>query len=673
MLEGADRPTRPATSRFRCPFRPPVLVLLLAGVAAAAPNPQDLSHASIEELMNIEISSVSRKQQRLSETAAAVYVINREEIRRSGAYTIPELLRMVPGLHVARIDAARYAVSSRGFNGRLSNKMLVLIDGRSVYSNVYSGVFWEHFHIPVEDIERIEVIRGPGATVWGANAVNGVINIITAPASETAGTMVTMGAGLDEAAALGVRHGGKIGKTAHYRIYGRYSNFRDQPPGDDFETAGGWSTARLGFRLDWDANDHDRVSLQGDLFRGMGNQIVAPPLVARPQAFDTDNAGGFGMVRWTRKQSERSEFSLQSYFSREHRCEYIGAGYFDSADLDFQHRFRMTGRHELVWGGGYRMYQDRLSGGLNTFDPKSRRDGLASSFVQDEISLVPEALTLTVGAKVQHNTYTGVEVQPGSRLSWSLNRNSSLWFSVARAVRTPSRLDEDLSLNLSLPSGLLPVVVHYRGNRSIRSETLLAWEAGYRHQVANRVSVDIAAFTNGYDRMRGVRLGAPSLAALPEGRRLVVPGLLDNVGEARLWGGEVTTTWELASRWKVAANYSMLRGTVRLAADVSQLTPADRAQVASPIHQVQVRSMFDITRRVYFDANAYHVGSVVDADAPAYTQLDARIGWRINDMVEVSAGGANLQSPRHKEFIADDFSGWNRIRRTAYVRLTWRF
>ncbi|MEZ5356575.1 MAG: TonB-dependent receptor [Bryobacteraceae bacterium] len=659
----------------RTPFPFLFLLILITSpmLSGGPPSAGDLSHASLEELMNIEVSSVSRKQQRLSETAAAVYVVTREDIRRSGASSIPELLRMAPGVGVARIDSSRYAITARGFNGRIANKMLVLIDGRTIYNNLYSGVFWEHFHIPLDDIERIEVIRGPGATVWGANAVNGVINIITAGAAETQGTLVTLGAGMDETAGIAVRYGGQAGKRLQYRVYGRHSTYNTQMDAMGREASDGWYTHRMGFRMDWQSSDRDTFSFQGDLARGVACQTVLPPLAPVRTKELTGFTAGFGLMRWTRKQSERSEMNLQIYFNRESRSEFVGKGHFQSLDFDFQHRYRLAARHELVWGGGYRSYSDDITRGRTTFAPASRTDGLSSSFVQDEIALIPEALTLTLGAKFQNNSYTGLETQPGARLAWHLSSDSSLWASVARAVRTPSRLDDDANIRLQIPTPFGPTSLLYRGNRNIRSETLLAWEGGYRRQLGNRATVDTTLFTNGYDRLRGAVLGTPGTETGPGGPQLVIPLYLDNIGRGRTWGVEVASNWNLAERWKVSANYSHLAGNISAPRAFDQLRPGDKPSLTSPAHMIQARSLLDITRKVAFDANAYYISKIPETAVPAYTRIDARVAWQINAVAEIAAGVTNLQAARHLEFVADDLSESSHIRRAAYVRLTWRF
>ncbi|MCP5113239.1 MAG: TonB-dependent receptor, partial [bacterium] len=464
---------------------------------------------SIEELGSVERCSVARRRRKLSETAAAVYVLSSEDIRRSGATSIPDALRMVPGLHVAQIDANKWAISSRGFNGRFANKMLVLIDGRSVYTNLSSGVYWDQNDVLLEDVERIEVIRGPGATMWGANAVNGVINVITRSAAEAQGVLLAVGAGNADRASAVTRYGSQAGENVHYRTQLKWFNRRQGADQDGIQRPDAESMVRGGGRFDWAVSERDELSVHGDAYRGGARQMIFPnyPLSElAPAELDTvDMSGGYALGRWERHLSDRSDLAFQSSYSEERRMEEFGGGGFRTLDLDFQHRSAAGSRHDLVWGAGFRRIVDRLDKGRAPFDPDRRRDNLYGTFVQDDITLIPDALIVTLGSKFQHNAYSGFEIQPSARALWKPNHHQGVWGAISRAVRTPSRFLHDLSLDFRLPGGPLPMTGRLMGSDEVQSESVVAVEAGYRHRINQRVGIDVAVYHNDYDRLATVR------------------------------------------------------------------------------------------------------------------------------------------------------------------------
>ncbi|HSS44518.1 MAG TPA: TonB-dependent receptor, partial [Thermoanaerobaculia bacterium] len=399
--------------------------------------PTELKKLSLEELFEMEVTSVSKKPEKLSETAAAVHVVTDEDIRRSAAPSIPEALRDIPGIEVARVDSRQYAITARGFNGTTANKLLVLMDGRSLYTPLYSGVFWDAQDTLMEDIARIEVIRGPGATVWGANAVNGVINIISKSAEETQGLLVTGGGGNEERAFTGVRYGGKLGADAYFRVYGKYFDRNDsvRPNGQDANDQ--FQMGQGGFRVDWKPRADQLFTLQSDVYDGSAEQ---------PTAGDIDLKGGNLLGRWTRHFSANSDLQIQAYYDRtERNIPPIFGEKLDTLDLDVRHRFLPAGGHDVVWGFGYRHTNDKVNNSpALAFLPPNQTRQLATAFVQDEITLVESRLHLTLGSKIEHNDYTGFEYEPSGRLAWTPSKEQTIWAAISRAVRAPSRIDREL-------------------------------------------------------------------------------------------------------------------------------------------------------------------------------------------------------------------------------------
>lgn len=629
-----------------------------------------LAGASLEELMNMEISSMARKRQKISHTAAAVFVITQEDIARSGAVSLPEVLRLAPGLQVARIDGSKWAISSRGFNGRFANKMLVLIDGRSVYTPLYSGTYWDQNDILLEDIDRIEVIRGPGATTWGANAVNGVINIITKPASATAGALATFSGGPGDDRYTGMRFGGKAGKRVHYRLFGRMSHTAG------FESVEGdstFDTQRAGGRLEWAVNSRDTLTVHADGYRGDSAQTVSESLTylgpLRPRTERIGIDGGYAQVQW-RRAGERSEAALQGYLNSEQRNEGAGDLRFRTVDFDYQHRYGVSRRHDVVWGAGLRQTADevRLTAGYSA-RPESRTTGLASAFVQDDISLIGDKLIFSVGSKFLHQQYSGPDWQPGVRLLWAPDNRNSIWTSVTRAVRTPSRRDQDISFEFALPATLAPqgAFARYQGSRDFSSEAVASIEAGYRHQIGDRFSIDLALFRSNYTRLQSLQPGNPILQLRP-GPRVIIPLLAANGGRALTQGGEASAQWRIARRLRLSGAHSYLS----LTAPGTGSLLGGGAISRDPRHQIQARLSWDPSQRVSFDAFVFKATRLEGPAVPGWTRADVRLAWRFRPEWEISVGGRNLLDRRHIEFQPEDFVIASDARRSAYIRLTWR-
>jgi iron complex outermembrane receptor protein len=662
------------------------LLILLPGLSPASDTPNqpasDLTEVSLETLMNMEVSSPGRKEQKLRHTAGAVYVVTQEDIHRSGATSIPEVLRMVPGLQVAQIDSSKWAVTSRGFGGRFANKMLVLIDGRSVYNNIYSGVYWDQNDVPVEDIERIEVVRGPGATMWGANAVNGVIHIITKPARETQGLTVTAGAGNEERGFGSVRYGGKLRDGTFYRAYTKYFNRGPLQYVTGWRAHDQWDSARGGGRLDWKISRQDSVTLEGDGYSGGAQQAIYPGYpnnTLSPALSDSIGlSGGYGLGRWEHLFSERSDMALQFSFSQENRSEGFGELAARIGDFDFQHHWALNSRHDLMWGLGFRVYNDqveshRLSAVPSSFVrlvPPASTQPLASAFAQDQISLVPEQWTLTLGTKLERNVYTGFETQPSVRLLWTPTPEQGLWAAVSRAERTPARSDRDLLLEFQA-APIAGVAGTLRGSPQFQSETVAAYEAGYRNQPARWVTADLATFFCRYSRLRSMDIGSSVLEMDPQ-PRLLIPLQWGNNAAGHTYGVEIATNWSVTRQWRLSANYSWFRYVLDRAHLGPKRIPVD-IEGTSPAHQVQFRSQLDISRKLTCDTGIYFVSALSGMSVPAYVRTDARLGWRPTREAEISLGGQNLLNGRHLEFLPNDYVQGSEPGRTAYLKVTWTF
>jgi iron complex outermembrane receptor protein len=653
----------------------------------AAHADDDLSNLSIEDLMEIEVTSVSKRSQKLSQAAAAVTVLSGEEIRRSGMTSIPEALRMVPGLHVASIDASKWAITSRGFNGEFANKLLVLIDGRSVYNPLFSGVYWFEQDLMLEDVDRIEVIRGPGGTLWGANAVNGVINVITKRAEETQGLLIS-GAGGSEDRLLGsYRYGGAIGDTAHYRVYAKHF-MRDEfdvPGAGAGEANDDWSMVRGGLRFDWNPTDRDSLTLQGEYYDGVADQTLS---TGSPD--EQDLSGGNVLARWCHKRSENCDFQLQLYYDRatQRGGAFIG-GSRDAVDLEFQHRFSRLPRNDLIWGLRYRMTDTAIdNSSVLSFDPRRRTDHLYSAFVQNQVTVVEDLLWFTAGTKIEHNDFTGFEFQPSARLLYTPHKRHSVWAAVSRAVRVPAAADHDMAYFGEDGTGP-PDFVSLDRNDDVVSEDLLAFEVGYRAQPLDRLSLDVSAYFNRYDDLRSIErittygphpMFCPPGVPLPPGTPCTLtPMLFDNKLDADAYGVEVSATWNPTDFLKLIGSYTLMK--VDLSVDKDSLSIGRNAYEVpqEPRHQFQIRSRLDLPWNLELDAALYYVGRVSDMGIrPAgdnlhdFTRVDVRLGWRPIEQLELSVVGQNLQDRRHTEYADSLMSVRSSVPRSVYGKVTWR-
>ncbi len=658
-----------------------VLLLALSRAGWAQAPLQSLGGASLEELMNIQVTSVSRKEQTLARTAAAVFVINQEDIRRSGATSIPDLLRMAPGVDVAQIDSNQWAVSIRGFNGLYANKVLVLIDGRTLYVDSFSGVFWDQVDAPLEDIDRIEIIRGPGGTVWGANAVNGVINIITKSSSDTKGALVSAGGGSRGAAAALVQYGGDAGSVGAYRVYGRYFNIDNSAFPGGAGAADGWHSSQAGFRSDLSPTSRDTVSFQGNFIATAGGATSSVVNTA-PLAFAALNnpllsTSGDVLGRWVHTLTNGSETSLQIYDTDMGRQESRVKISNNTVDVEFQQHLTAGSRHDIVWGLDYRHSNDSLRPAASNalqVTPPVKRDNLTTAFLQDEIR-ISKSIFLTVGSKFEHNGYTGFEFEPSAQLVWTASDRHSLWASAARAIRQPDHVDEGVLFNQTiapLPGGGSALVA-INGNPDILAEHLRDYEAGYRGQVARRLSLDVTAFLSFYSRLQSTEPLTPFVAFGTGNPYLVLPLQFGNLGRATDLGVEFFANWSVTSSWKISPGYSFLNMKTGIDPG-SQDTSNALIPGNSPRHQPEIRSLLNLRKNVEFDTSLKFVSRLTSQNVPGYARLDTRLGWRPGEAIEFSVVGQNLATPRHIEFV--DNSGFfvaTEVERTVFGKITWRF
>jgi iron complex outermembrane receptor protein len=658
----------------RCMLPTAVVLIFCDALLGQSPSP-DLSQASLEDLMNLEVTSVSKKEQKLSKTGAAIFVITQEDIRRSGATNIPDLLRLAPGVDVARVDANRWAISIRGFNDQHANKVLVLIDGRSVYSPSFSGVFWDMVDVPLEDIERIEVIRGPGGTVWGANAVNGVINIITKNAQSTQGGLLAAGTGSEDRANGLVQYGGQIGQNGDYRVFGRYFDVGNSVFPNGQQAADGWMAGHAGFRSDWNLTPRDTLTVQGDFLKTDESQTITTlfdnALPLEKTFNDPLRATAANMLaRWNRTLENGSEMSLVVYddYSR-----HLDLGFLDAqntVDADFQDHLALGPRNDIVWGLGARMIDSDYGNGYDfTLVPQHRMDHLFSAFFEDELRIT-NALSFTIGSKVEHNSFTGLEFEPSAQLVWTPSVKQTVWLSASRAIREPSSVDAGIQNDVAaVPLGATVAILQALGNPNIKAEELRDFETGYRAQASKRLSLDVTGFVSLYRNLESIAELPPYVTTQQGVPYLILPSIFVNGAEARTYGAEFSGNWNVTSRWRVMPGYSYFH--LHVDGDSSTLNPPPGV---SPNHQFQVRSRLDLPRHLEWDNTLAYVSKLATGNIPAYVRLDSRIGWRLGEFVEFSVVGQNLLTPRHAEF-SDTFYPLNHtlVERSVFGKVTWRF
>lgn len=658
------------------------LFALTTKLNAQSPSPdtksaQDLNQLSMEQLGDIEVTTVSKAPEQVWRTPTAVFVITQEDIRRSGATSIPETLRLAPGVEVARIDADHWSVAIRGFAGQFSKNLLVLIDGRSVYTPLFSGVYWDVQNVMLEDVDRIEVIRGPGATIWGANAVNGVINIITKSAKDTHGVLSALGGGNEDQGTSDARYGGTVSKNFNYRLYAMGSTRGPEfhSDGDNFDH---WRMGQIGFRTDWKRRDNDSFTVQGDLYRGESGESILiasfSPLTEAPEEGKAYVSGGNLLARWDHRGAEGQDIQIQAYLDRTNRQDFELGETRDTFDFDFIQHVRVHSDQELTWGLGARVSPSNFiqsSDGVN-FRPSRQIDSLYSGFVQYQLPIVSDKFALTAGTKLEHNNFSGFEYQPSVRLLWTPTMHQSFWMAATRAVRTPSRVDQDVQfLILVRASPPPPVLFEIVGNPKLKAEQLIAYEAGYRSRVKPHGYVDLTAFYNVHNDLQGY--GPISLAESntppPIDLLLVLP--YANVIEGRTAGFEIAPSWEIKPWWRVRGSYSFLHMDLKDKPGFTDVGNLLRSYTgSSPSHVVSFQSLVDLPRHFELDQSYRYVSELSEYSVHPNSTADVRVGWRPGKGLDFSAIGQNLFRPTHPEFGSDP-GPLVGIKRSVYLRLTW--
>jgi iron complex outermembrane receptor protein len=631
-------------------------------VPSSAESPEAYKKMSLEELMNLDVTSVSKQPEPYGQAPAAIQVITGEDIERSGASSIPEALRLADNLDVAQKGSAGWAISARGFNTDLANKLLVLMDGRSVYTPLYSGVFWDVQDYLLEDIDRIEVISGPGGTLWGANAVNGVINITTKSAKDTQGFYVESGGGSWLEDFVGARYGGTLASNVYYRVYGKYFDRGSEVFSNGASASDSWRMGQGGFRIDSEASPQNPLTLQGDFYLGDEKSTTG----------DTRTGGGNVLGRWSHTFSDDSDMSLQLYYDRTHIAIPKPAVFLDAAgilrddldtyDLDFQDRFHLWQRNNIIWGLGYRFTHDVVGSAPSvTFVPTVLDQNLFSGFVQDEIKL-QEKLFLTLGTKLEHNDYTGFEVEPSARIQWNATSKQMFWGAISRAVRTPSRIDHDLRQPLGGP---LPDLLD--GGTNFTSETLIAYELGYRAELTKKISASISVFYNDYNDIRSSSVDLPS--------SLLV---FKNNLEGDTYGFEWSGDYQILNWWRLHGGYDLLKEDIHVKPGETDFSNGLN-ETADPQQQFSIRSSMDLPENVDLDAALRWVDTLHNNNGPnpgtvpSYFELDLRIGWHPTKNLEFSIVGQNLLHDQHAEYGFPGSATTEDIVRSVYGKVSWQF
>jgi iron complex outermembrane recepter protein len=642
-----------------------------------------LADMSIEQLVDVEVVSLTslfKKETKLEQAPAAAAVVSPDDIRRLGITMLPEALRMVPGMDVARISSHEWAVSARGFNAQFANKLLILMDGRTIYGPAYGGVNWGMQDMMMEDLERIEVIRGPGATLWGANAVNGVVNILSKSARDTQGLLASATGGSEDQPGVAVRYGGKLATNLYYRVYGKYFDRDGLVTSDGADAQDDWTSAQGGMRMDWEPNERDRLTLQGSFYNDYvhDNETIVDlnnaSYAMTNQLAKNHDVGGNALARWTHDFSKLSSLTVQAYYDYFQQAQVHTLETRHTFDFDAQHRFQLGERNDIIWGLGYHFTMDEFP---DTFPeafylswvPPERQDHLYSAFVQDEIALVPGRFSVTIGSKFEHNDYTGFEIQPSVRLLWTPSEKQTVLAAVSRAVRTPSRYETGARVNYSVTPITDPPFLglnRLSGNADADSEELLAYELGYRIEPIKSLSFDIAGFFNQYDNLLRFVPGSNYV----QGPVMVYPQTVQNAGSAETYGTEVSAQWKVTERWRLLAGYSWLH---------VNLHPNDRAFQGNPAHQFQLRSYLDLPGNLELNGAVYYVDQQVaeaglgTATIAAYVRLDLGLIWRPTKSLEMGVWGQNLLDNQHPEFPSQKSTVQTEIPRSVLGRITWKF
>ena len=655
------------------------LVTLLIANNPASAKQEAVYDLSIEELMNLQVTSVSKKAQALSDAPSAIFVINQDDIRRSGVTNVPDALRMVPGLDVARIDSNKWAVTSRGFNGRFANKLLVLIDGRSIYTQAFSGVYWENQDVMLEDIDRIEVIRGPGATHWGANAVNGVINIITKHSEDTQGGLFTAGGGSQEMGFGSMRYGMKLGDHTTGRIYAKgfkrneFNHLTGESAHDD------WDKVQGGFRVDSSLSTRDTIAVSGDIYHSNINQNLTLPSLNSPTFFQnySDTANAFGgninsLIEHT--FSPTSGYKIRLFYDTYVRNELFLNETRRTFDIDFQHNFSLNTWNELSWGLGYRYLEGQYrfpKSEVFSLRTSGRKDNYFNAFVQNESTLIDSKLWLTLGSKFEHNDYTGFEFQPTAKIMWIPHKRHRFWGAISRAVRTPSLFESEFNVvsqflppNSQQNPNPFPVSALATGTHAFRAEELLAYELGYRFTFAKELSVDSTLFYNDYSSLRSFSIG-------PSSSNRIIPFIVDNSSKGETYGFETAVIWQMLDWCRWDLNYSYLHTKLHNNPFYQEaVSPQQKSSIRLELNPWQNINL-DFWLRYVDKRTAFTLTGPAPVDG--YVTMDVRAAWKPVSSIELSITGQNLLDNSHLETLQEFYTQPTEIPRSVYGKIVWDF
>jgi iron complex outermembrane receptor protein len=627
-----------------------IILIVMHGAHAQTrdTSPKALKKLSMEELMNLEVTSVSKRPEKLSAVSSAVQIITQEDIRQAGVTSVAEALKLATNLQVAQVNASQWAISARGFNNVLANKLLVLIDGRTVYTPLYAGVFWDVQNLILEDIDHIEVISGPGGTLWGSNAVNGVINIITKNTKDTQGIFAEAAAGSKLQGLGSLRYGGKISDKLHFKIYGTTFK-RGATQINDTSARDDWNMAQAGARLDWDASEKDVVTVQSNLYSDRPDPDGGHPVIA---------SGSNVVGKWNHIVSDRADYQLKLYYDqtfRDFRNNFTEN--LRTYDLDWQHRFRHGKRGELIWGAGYRFLDHSVKNlPLFGFFPGHKQLHLFNLFLQEEFTLIPDRIRVTIGAKVEHYTYTAFQYQPNVRLAYTAGSHHTLWAAASRAVRLPARIDRDFGVSIA------PGFVVIQGNENMKAETVVAYELGWRWQPLEKISLSLSSFYNLYDNLRSAEPGTNAGG---------FPITFGNGVKGKSYGAELSVLFPVTSYWKIRAGYTLLKKDLVIKPGSSDLNAAT-AESNDPRNQFLFQSNINLLKRMEFGVLFRYIDDLPKPAVDHYVGLDARLSWKVTQALEVSVVGQNLAGKTHIEFI-DASHPPHRIERSIYGKIVVRY
>lgn len=645
----------------------------------APSNPAALKQLSLEQLSQIDVTTPAKTPQSVFQSPTAIYVITSDAIRRAGATSIPEALRLAPGVEVARIDSVKWSIGIRGFGTRLNRSVLVLMDGRTVYTPLFDGTYWEVQNTNMDDIDRIEVIRGPGATIWGPNAVDGVINIITKDSKDTQGVLASAGGGNEELGFGNVRYGGGNDADFHYRVYGMAFT-RSPEHHSDHDNFDAWRNVQAGFRMDWNEPTGDAFTLQGDAYDELAGERVQATSYAAPYQQNVNGyeylSGGNILGRWKRSMGDGNDVQVQMFYDRTTRGEPNLGEIRNTFDVDYVQRHRLGARNEVTWGLGVRSslaHEIEVVSGLS-FSPPFRNDMLYSGYLQDDLTLVEKFLTLELGSKLLKTNYTGFEAQPSARLLWTPTANQSVWAAFTHAVRTPSDSEEDFYLlgNTGLTVNGLPFLARFNANNDFRPEQMNGYELGYRRLMGTKFYIDLAGFYNHYHDLFDEEFAGPIfLEDSSEPPHYLLPARFGNGLMGYTKGVEVAPQWSPAKFWRLTGSYSFLHMNIGRAPGSGDVGSFPQINGSSPQHQVTLQSDFDLSKTVQLDLGYRYVSGLPYFNISGYSTGNARLAWRFTPRIEISMVGENLLQPYHFEYGGEPGSPLVGIKRSAYAMIRW--